>query len=230
MSKVHPDSEAIAAAVANGGAPRSPPGRRLGVDRRRGFALLLTLIACGLALDAGYIHAKAALAQVLLSQAWEATRSDGGAHRPWPWADSHPVARLRMPRLGVNQIVLAGDSGRTIAFGPGWAEASAPPGSAGTTVISAHRDTHFVWLRDLQPGDLLLLESAAGERRYLVRTGEVADSRQQRLPLDADAERLLLVTCWPFDALTSGGPLRFVIVAEAVVDAQADTSSPTSGA
>lgn len=172
------------------------------------------MLATLLALDAGYIHAKAALAQVLLTRAWDATQRDGAVHRPWPWADSHPVARLRMPRLGIEQIVLAGDSGRTIAFGPGWAEASAAPATRGTSIISAHRDTHFDWLRDIAIGDELVIEAPAGQRRYRVRHLQVADSRDQRIALDDGRDQLLLVTCWPFDALSSGGPLRLVVIAE----------------
>jgi sortase A len=186
---------------------------------RRLLAAFLTVLALWLALDAGYIHAKAQLAQVLLSRAWEANRVDGLPHRPWPWADSHPVARLQMPRLGVDQIVLAGDSGRTIAFAPGWAEASAAPGSAGTSVISAHRDTHFAWLRELVPGDELILQSASGSQRYRITLLHVADTRSERLALESDGNRLLLVTCWPFDAVRSGGPLRYVAEAEPVIEA-----------
>ncbi len=166
-------------------------------------------------LDAAWIHAKAIVAQVLLVQAWEATRANGEAHRPWPWADSHPVARLRAPAHGVAQIVLAGDSGRTIAFAPGWAEASAAPAGRGTTVISAHRDTHFAWLAEVGVGDELVVESSDGERRYRVRETRIVDSRTHRLALDDERDRLLLVTCWPFDAISSGGPLRWVVVAEA---------------
>lgn len=160
--------------------------------------------------------AKAALAQQLLEHAWSARVADGGAHRPWPWADTHPVARLRVPRLQLTQIVLAGDAGRPLAFGPGWAEASAAPGTPGTTIISGHRDSHFRWLRDLRDGDVVELESArAGASgtgdvtAYRVVAREVVDSRTQRLATTDDA--LVLVTCWPFDALAPGGPLRYTV-------------------
>jgi len=183
--------------------------------RRRWIALLLALTALALAANAGYIHAKAALAQVLLQRAWQAAQIDHAAHRPWPWADSHPVARLEMPRLGVDQIVLAGDSGRTIAFGPGWAEASASPGATGTTVISGHRDTHFDWLQALVPNDELTLHAADGARHYRVLSTHIADSSADRLALTSDDDHLVLVTCWPFDAVAAGGALRYVVVAQA---------------
>lgn len=72
--------------------------RRLGVPVT---ALVgLVLVAQGL-----WIPAKAVLAQVLLQYAWTQTVDAGGPngtdpaaiHRPWPWADTWPVARLRAP-------------------------------------------------------------------------------------------------------------------------------------
>ena len=174
---------------------------------------------------AGYIHAKAWLAQVLLSQAWADTISvnagnatDGGAdgelQKPWPWADTGPVARLRVPDLGVDQIVLAGASGRTLAFGPGHLDQTAAPGEAGHSVISGHRDTHFAFLRDLAPDTKLQVQrSDGGWRSYRVRGSEVIDSRNARLSLAADRPALTLVTCWPFDTADTGGPLRYAVFA-----------------
>jgi sortase A len=171
----------------------------------------LLIVALVLAAQAAWMPAKAALAQHLLASSWQQSRQDGSAHRPWPWADTHPVARLEQPRLGISQVVLAGDSGRPLAFGPGWAESSAKPGSdAGTVVISGHRDTHFSWLRELRDGDTLRLEHAGGEREYRVVGSEVVDSRTHRLAT-GNGDSLVLVTCWPFDATAARSPLRYLV-------------------
>jgi sortase A len=180
---------------------------------RRFGAWLLALLALGLVVDAGWLHAKAWLAQVLLQDAWTQTRAMQLPQQPWPWADTHPVARLRVAAHDVDQIVLAGDAGRTLAFGPGWAEASAAPGQVGTSVISGHRDTHFAFLQALAPGDAIELDSPQGTRRYRVSSLRVADTRREALALDA-GDALFLVTCWPFDALVAGGPLRYVVRAD----------------
>jgi sortase A len=177
------------------------------------LALILVLAAAGCAADASWIHAKAALAQLLLERAWTRTLADGGTHRPWAWADTAPVARLTAPAHGIGQIVLAGDSGRTLAFGPGWAPASAAPGTPGTTIISGHRDTHFAWLKALAIGDRLELDGAAGRRAYRVVATHVADASRERIGVDADTDAVLLVTCWPFDAVVAGGPLRYLVTA-----------------
>lgn len=193
---------------------RTPDGNKDVPARRRRLLPLLLAAGAGLLLaQAGWIHAKAMLAQVLLERAWSASLDDGQPHKPWPWADTWPVARLRAPQLQREQVVLAGDDGRALAFGPGWAQASAAPGSAGTTVISGHRDTHFAWLAQLQAGDEVQLQSGNGTRRYQVTGTRVADARHERIAVDADDDALLLVTCWPFDAVVPGGPLRYVVSA-----------------
>lgn len=207
---------------AGGPGGASPAGRpphqvegRVGVARRTRLLLaaLLGLAALAAAADAGWIHAKAALAQWLLERSWQRGLVQGEAPPPWPWADTRPVARLLRPDGGV-QIVLAGDSGRVLAFGPGWAPASAVPGRPGTTVVSGHRDTHFAWLRQLRPGDRIGLDDGSGRRDYLVRATRVVDSRNAGIRLDGEGgDRLLLVTCWPFDAVSAGGPLRYVVEA-----------------
>lgn len=157
-----------------------------------------------------YIHAKAMLAQVLIHQAWSQRLAGEAAPKPWPWADTHPVARLTVPRLGVDQIVLAGASGRTLAFGPAEVDGV---GLADTTVLSGHRDTHFAFLRDLKPGDELGLQGADGAtQRYSVTSGVVAHESQVRLA-EPDAPTLVLTTCWPFDAIDPGTPWRYLVTA-----------------
>ncbi len=186
-----------------------PPIRRL----RLALALACATLAVICLVDAGWIHAKAAVAQVLLERSWQRSDGDGQAPPPWPWADTRPVARLHAPPLRHSQIVLAGDSGRVLAFGPGWAPASAAPDGRGTIVISGHRDTHFAWLRHLETGDRVQLETRDGRRDYIVTTQRIADAERERIALDDDGDTLLLVTCWPFDAV-AGGPLRYVVRAE----------------
>jgi len=158
-----------------------------------------------------WIHAKAALAQVLIARAWSAPEPA----KPWPWADTWPVARLQVPALAVDLYVLAGEQGNALAFGPGHVRQSAVPGTPGLSVIGGHRDTHFAFLADLAPGQLLWLTPRHGApRRYRISSAHVADIRSG--PLSAGGDAVLLVTCYPFDAVRPGGPLRYVVLAEPV--------------
>lgn len=184
---------------------------------RRAVPLLLAVGGASLTIHGGWIHAKAALAQVLLERAWQDTLGGETRVRPWRWADTWPVARIEIPRLATRFVVLSGATGRTLAFAPGHSEGSALPGAVGTAIVSGHRDTHFAALRELRRGDELRVERADGiVVRYMVESLEVADARTSRIGIAAGGRWLVLVTCWPFDAAVPGGPLRYVAVARAL--------------
>jgi sortase A len=164
---------------------------------------------------AAWIEAKAHLAQALIRRAWRQSSAGAGEIHPWPWADTHPVARLIVPSRGVDTFVLAGASGRTLAFGPGHLDGTPRPGARGNAVISGHRDTHFAFLRRLERGDQVVVESRDGRRQhFVVSSTRVVDRSDLRVVADAGDTRLTLVTCYPFDAIRPGGPLRYVVVAQ----------------
>lgn len=181
------------------------------------------VVACLLCLgfwqlgQGAYIPAKAWLAQELMARAWMRSHEDDDRQVPWPWADTWPVARLVARSGDVNLIVLAGGSGRTLAFGPGHLSASALPGETGNSVIAGHRDTHFSFLRDVEIGESLTIERIGGRTHiYRIVGIDVVDSRRGSLLLDTDAAVLSLVTCYPFGAVDSGGPLRYVVTAKKI--------------
>lgn len=208
-----PSRAAAARGAAGAFAPRLR--RRLpGRPRLRRVLLLALLLSALLQLGgAALIHARAGLAPLLLERAWQRSLALGQPVRPWPWADARPVARLAVPRLQLERIVLDGDSGHALAFAPGLSPAAATPGTPGLAVISAHRDTHFRFLRRLRPGDRVFLDHGGERLAYRVQGYRIADARAGRVPGPLPRRGLLLVTCYPFDAVVSGGPLRYVVVA-----------------
>jgi sortase A len=104
---------------------------------------------------------------------------------------------------------------RTLAFGPGHLSASALPGTQGNSVIAGHRDTHFNFLQYLGVGESLVIETASGRKHlYKVTHVEVVDSRRSSLLLDTEESLLSLVTCYPFEAVEAGGPMRYVVTAK----------------
>ena len=192
----------------------------LRIRRWRG-ALLFILLLAGLQQigSAAWIEAKAHFAQLLIANAWEEMMaSNGTIQKPWPWADTWPVARLEVPRHRVDLFVLAGASGNSLAFGPGHESASASPGQRGVTVIGGHRDTHFEFLRHVKPNTLLSLQLPSGERKaYQVSNVRVVDTdNEPSVNLSSGVNELLLITCYPFGALLVGGPLRYVVTARPV--------------
>ena len=83
------------------------------------------------------------------------------------------------------------------------------------TVIAAHRDTHFRFLKALRAGDEITLDvPGQSPRRYKVTGAEIIDTRAARLVDDAGESRLVLATCYPFEALTPGGSERYLVLAE----------------
>jgi sortase A len=178
-------------------------------------------VAVGLGFFAwgAYIPAKAWAAQALLERAWDQARANiapsGVLVSPWPWADMTPVARLGIERLGATDIVLAGASGSSLAFGPGHVDGTALPGQPGHSVVSAHRDTHFNYLKNAQIGDLIRVEQPSGAvSGYRIVDRRVIDTRKEQVMLHPDGDFLTLVTCYPFEDWTPGGPLRLIVTAE----------------
>jgi len=162
----------------------------------------------------GWIHAKALLAQVLLERAFTATLATGETVKPWWYADTWPVARVEVPRLGKRAIVLHGSSGQALAFGPAQVERTPDAGDGGTTVYSGHRDTHFEFLRDVRVGDEVRVVRRDGNVvRFRVTGTSVARWDASGIDPHAAGRKLVLATCWPLDAKTAG-PLRYLVHAE----------------
>jgi sortase A len=94
---------------------------------------------------------------------------------------------------------------------------TALPAHEGNAVVVAHRDTHFAFLRDVRIDDAIEVEGANGAAaQYRVREVGVLEQHETRVLDATDASQLTLITCWPFDAVQPGTPLRFVVIARRV--------------
>jgi sortase A len=190
------------------------------------FGILgLGLYGVALVSSGFYLKGKAELSQVLLKRAF-AAELRGEDAKPWPWADFTTEAEVSAPRLGKTAIVLSGASGEALAFGPAWLSNTPQPGDEGTSVIAAHRDTHFRWLKDVKPGDDIEIKRRDGT----VLTFKTTDARVARwdesgIDAAANGRHLVLTTCWPFDA-TERGPMRYIVEADLVDTIQTGTVQP----
>lgn len=124
------------------------------------------------------------------------------------------IARLSVPRLGVREFVLAGNgTHEQLAQGPTMirqGDAASP-----VTVLAAHRDTHFLFIRDLREGDRLQLQLVTGEtRHYRITRFETVRWDRFAYPLDPARPLLALSTCFPFGGTEYGGPWRRIAWAE----------------
>lgn len=161
-----------------------------------------------------WIPVKAEIAQLLLARAWARTQAGEAQVKPWPWADTWPIAKLTAGRWKRDLYVLADGTGRSLAFGPGHVVGTAMPGEPGLSIIGGHRDTHFSALRDARRGDTIELETIDGRtHRFRIEDTAIVDANDARMVLEGETPRLALVTCYPFDAIVPGGPLRYVVSA-----------------
>ncbi|MEA2819011.1 MAG: sortase [Bradyrhizobium sp.] len=193
---------------------------------RRLIALVLALAGLVLFGQGVYIHAKALLAQVLLQRAFAETIATGHPVKPWSWADTWPVARIEIKRLRASAIVLAGSSGQALAFGPGHVELTPDAGERGVAVYSAHRDTHFRFLKDVAIGDEIAVTRSDGKLfRFRADSRSVLRFDASGIDPLGNGYELVLSTCWPFDAMTPG-PMRYLLHATLIEDAAAQARPP----
>ncbi len=183
-------------------------------NKQRLFIISIMLLGSWQIITGTYIQVKAYVAQQLLVGAWEQTLAGEKAVKPWSWADTWPIARMQVPALDKDIIILAGDSGRNLAFGPGYRFGTAQPGSNGVSIISAHRDTHFRFLKNLKRGDEIKIQTDKGKIIiYKVTGSKVVDKAKAIINQYKTTRELLLVTCYPFNSLQTGTRLRYLVYA-----------------
>ncbi|MBJ2137424.1 class GN sortase [Paraglaciecola chathamensis] len=166
--------------------------------------------------------------------------------KPWPWADTYPVVKIqfysgptsrfgsqhqarqqklagtRQKKLAAQPLyVLAGASGRTMAFGPGHMSATPLPLEGGNSVITGHRDTHFAALQYLNPGDLIHVQTLEGQGEYQVTATFIVHQSQTQIIesnyfASSSQDQLTLITCYPFHSLVPNPTLRYVVSANRV--------------
>jgi len=169
-----------------------------------------------------YIFAKAELAQYLIADAWHKSLQSDEQYKPWPWADTHPVAELIIKDK--SWYVLAGASGRNLAFAPTHVSSTPEPGEKGNSVIVGHRDTQFNSLERLQKGDLIEVKTKHRRQQFKVTMLRIAlDSQLEYVQnnigndtFDDGQSILTLVTCYPFDSMLPNPTHRYVVRAIAI--------------
>lgn len=126
-----------------------------------------------------------------------------------------PVARIIVPRLGIDEVVLEGVSATELNAAPGHHPRTPLPGAPGNSVISAHRDRHFFALGRAEIGDTVVTQTLAdGALRWRIvgRRITVADSA---FVLPSDTPMLTLTTCWPIRFI-GPAPDRLILTAEPI--------------
>ncbi|HXF57752.1 MAG TPA: sortase [Actinomycetota bacterium] len=130
-------------------------------------------------------------------------RKDRKAPEPVPvhFDEGDPVAILRIPRIGLDTVVVEGTSPEVLTMGPGRYLGSAYPwDQAGRVAISGHRTTYLrpFWdLDKLRPGDPIVLVTRFGTYRYRVTRSAVVDPDDLWVLRQTREPTLVLTTCTP---------------------------------
>jgi len=125
------------------------------------------------------------------------------------------IGRIEIARLNLSVMVIEGDDGKVLRRAAGHVPGTALPGRNGNVAITAHRDTFFRPLRNIQMDDVITLTTLQGEYRYRVVSTEVVTPQDVSVLDSTGGETLTLVTCHPF-YFVGAAPNRFIVRAERV--------------
>jgi LPXTG-site transpeptidase (sortase) family protein len=148
-------------------------------------------------------------ARVAVALARSANRSRPG--RNWV-DDGAPVARLVIPSIDLDEIVLEGAD--ELNAGPGHVAGSAFPGGAGNAIISGERDRAFSHLDAVNPGDTVVTESGLARDSWIVVSKRIV-GRDDRLVNSTSDTTLTLTTSWPI-RYVGPAPERLIVTATRV--------------
>jgi LPXTG-site transpeptidase (sortase) family protein len=196
------------------------------------FANALTAGGICLLAVAAVAYARAALRQSELKEEWVerptlpappmAARDPRGLAAAPGLKEGQPVARIHIPRVALDAVVLEGISDETLAVAPGHYPGMALPGDGGHVVLAAHRDSFFKDLGDLDQGDAITLTRTDGrDVPYTVMRSYIVHGTDRTVIVPSDGERLTLITCYPFKYV-GHAPYRYIV--EAVPEAEVAAS------
>ena len=172
------------------------------------------MLGCYFTYEVIKIELKAQIGQILLEKAWNKTLIEGEPISPWSSFDSTPIFKLEIPKHKISQIVLNRNDGQTLAWGPGYHIESFHPIENKITAISSHRDSHGAYIKNLQIGDIIKLQDI-NENWYSFEIDEfIILNIKENLSLKNN--RIILITCYPFDTVLINTPFRYIVSAKKI--------------
>ena len=147
---------------------------------------------------------------------------------PPPANDGDALAQIRIPRIGLEKIVVSGVSLEDLKRGPGHYPDTPLPGQPGNAAIAGHRTTYgapFNRIDELEPGDEILVTTTQGSFRYEMIEQHIVSPSQVEVLNDYGDDRLTLTACHPKYSASQ----RIVVVA-ALVGPAAPAATPAPGA
>jgi sortase A len=161
------------------------------------FGLMVALFVVYLLVVSGLEHG---VAQRGLEERFRTALSSGGAPIGGPIRDGRPVARLQIPAIGVDEIVVEGTRGTLLREGPGHLRSSPLPGQVGNVVIMGRRVAYggpFADIGSLGRGDVIRTVTGQGRSKYKVVSVRDANKEGTNIVTKRAGNRLTLVTSSP---------------------------------
>lgn len=159
-----------------------------------------------------YIFVDARAYQAIEEQKFSSRRATSGPHVV---AMGEAIGEMKIPRIGLETIVVQGESARILHRAVGHLAETAMPGEAGNVALAGHRDGFFRPLKDIRVGDAISLNTLDGEFVYRVESTEVVWPSDVQVLQPTRENTLTLVTCYPFYYVGSA-PKRFIVRARQI--------------
>jgi sortase A len=171
--------------------------------------LALGIIALGYA---GFVSAGSHVYQALEMKKFNQA---GPLAEPHILAEGEVIGEIQVPRLGLNAIVVQGDSPDSLTRAVGHLSDSALPGEWGNVALAGHRDTFFRPLRDIRLGDGIHFKTRKRTFEYRVESIEVVAPTDIRVLESSTGHDLTLLTCYPMNYI-GPAPNRLVVRAREI--------------
>ena len=129
------------------------------------------------------------------------------------------LTRVSIPKIDLDVIVLEGTNHKALRLGPGHLKTTPLPGETGNSVISAHRDTFFRHIYELNKGDLIQVRRSGRTYIFEVIGKKVVEPDDVSVIQNTRDARLTLITCYPTYYI-GPAPERLVVFSKLVTDKQ----------
>jgi LPXTG-site transpeptidase (sortase) family protein len=138
------------------------------------------------------------------------------------------LMRLSIPKIDLAAVVVEGTNRHSLMLGPGHMKDTPSPGETGNSVITAHRDTFFRHIYELQKGDEILVQRNGKTFRYAVTSKHIVKPTDLSVVKTSQDARLTLITCYPTYYI-GPAPERLVVTSQLVEDSNLSQERTPAG-
>jgi sortase A len=187
--------------------------RRSRALTRRALSWLLLATGAGLLLYTGSQYWRILSRQQQMEIQWWRQQASSAAPTDSGGAGHAVLTRLQIPRINLDAMVTEGTSREQLLEGPGHLEHTALPGENGNAVITAHRDTFFRHIFQLETGDEIVVQRNGRAFRYEVTGKKIVKPEDTSVIAPSSDAELTLITCYPTYYI-GPAPERLVVFAK----------------